>query len=123
VYGQAQAAGKLDISWQADDLNLGTRPITLSIGDRPDGHFTPIAQAIPNTGHFLWEYDPRSPRQIYLRLEARDDAGNVAIDQLTEPIKVDGLEPKAQIRGFSPAAPTGSPPPSSRRSYRSPVLH
>ncbi len=122
VYGQGETAGKLDISWQVDDVNLGNRPITLSISDRSDGRFTPIAQAIPNTGHFLWEYDPRSPRQIYLRLEARDDAGNIAIEQLTEPIKVEGLEPKAQIRGFSPSPPTGPAPPSSRKSYRSPIL-
>jgi hypothetical protein len=122
IYGQGEAAGKLDISWQVEDVNLGSRPITLSISDRPDGRFTPIAQAIPNTGSFLWEYDPRSPRQIYLRLEARDDAGNIAIEQLTEPIKVEGLEPKAQIRGFSPAPPTGPAPPSSRKSYRTPIL-
>jgi hypothetical protein len=122
IYGQGEAAGKLDISWQVEDVNLGSRPITLSISDRPDGRFTPIAQAIPNTGSFLWEYDPRSPRQIYLRLEARDDAGNIAIEQLTEPIKVEGLEPKAQIRGFSPAPPTGPAPPSSRKNYRTPLL-
>lgn len=122
IYGQGEAAGKLDITWQAEDVNLGSRPITISISDRPDGRFTPIAQAIPNTGSFLWEYDPRSPRQIYLRLEARDDAGNITLEQLTEPIKVEGLEPKAQIRGFSPAPPTGPAPPSSRRSLRSPML-
>ena len=59
-----------------------------------------MAAGLPNTGQYFWEYDPRSPRQIYLRLEVRDDAGNIAIDQLTEPIKVEGLEPKGQIRGF-----------------------
>src|SRR5262249_20097770 len=101
IYGQGEAAGKRDISLPGEGVKLGSGRITLSISDRPDGRFAPIAQAIPNTGHFLWEYDPRSPRQIFLRLEARDDAGNIAIEQLTEPIKVEGLEPKAQIRGFS----------------------
>ncbi|MBW8886084.1 MAG: hypothetical protein JF612_15210, partial [Planctomycetia bacterium] len=116
VYGQGAAAGKLDIRWQADDTNLGTRPVTLSICDRPDGRFTPIATGLPNTGEYFWEYDPRSPRQIYLRLEVRDDAGNVAIDQLTEPIKVEGLEPKGQIRGFKPAGDNN------RGSFRSPLF-
>ncbi len=116
VYGQGAAAGKLDIRWQADDTNLGGRPITLSISDRPEGRFTPIATGLPNTGEYFWEYDPRSPRQIYLRLEVRDDAGNVAIDQLTEPIRVEGLEPKGQIRGFKP---TGE---SNRGSFRAPVF-
>ena len=109
AYGQGEAAGKLEVRWEASDANLGPRPITLAISDRPDGQFTAIAAGLPNIGQYAWEFDPRSPRQIYLRLEVRDDAGNVAIDQLSEPIKVEGLEPKGQIRGFSPG------PASSRR--------
>jgi hypothetical protein len=101
-YGQGAAAGKLDIRWEASDANLTERPITLSISDRPDGPFTPIAAGLPNSGQYYWEFDPRSPRLIFLRLEIRDEAGNVAIDQLTEPIKVEGLEPRGRIRGFSP---------------------
>lgn len=100
AYGQGEAAGKLDIHWEASDANLGSRPIFLAIADRPSGPFTPIAASLPNTGQYFWEYDPRSPRQIYLRLEARDEAGNVGIDQLNEPIRVEGLEPKGQIRGL-----------------------
>jgi hypothetical protein len=106
VYGEGEAAGKLDIRWHAEDANLGSRPVTLAIGDRSDGPFTLIAAGLPNTGQYYWEFDPRSPRQIYLRLEVRDDAGNIAIDQLTESIKVEGLQPKGQIRGFSPTLET-----------------
>jgi hypothetical protein len=108
MYGQGDAAGKLDIRWEAADPNLGNRVVTLAIADRPDGPFTPIAAGLPNTGQYFWEYDPRSPRQIYLRLEVRDEAGNIGIDQLREPIKVEGLEPKGQIRGFSPLPATSS---------------
>jgi hypothetical protein len=115
-YGQGEAAGKLDIRWEASDSNLGSRPITLSIGDRSDGAFTPIAAGLPNTGQYFWEYDPRSPRQIFLRLEVRDEAANIAIDQLTEPIKVEGLEPKGQIRGFNPG------PESIRGAFRTPLF-
>jgi hypothetical protein len=82
----------------------------------PDGPFTPIAAGLPNTGQYLWEFDPRSPRQIYLRLEVRDEAGNLTIDQLVEPIQVEGLAPKGRIRGFSPAAETGQQP------FRSPLF-
>jgi hypothetical protein len=101
AYGQGEAAGKLDIRWEAEDESLGSRPVTLSLSDRSDGPFTPIATGLPNSGQYYWEFDPRSPRQIYLRLEVSDEAGNVAIDQLMEPIKVEGLEPKARIRGFN----------------------
>jgi len=96
-------AGKLDIRWQADDAHLGSRPITLLVGERPDGPFTVIAAGLPNTGQYWWDPQPRLPRQLFLRLEVRDEAGNVAIDQLTEPIRVEGLEPKGRIRGLSPA--------------------
>lgn len=116
AYGQGEAAGKLDIRWEAADENLSSRPITLSISDRPDGPFTPIAAGLPNTGQYYWEFDPRSPRQIYLRLEVRDDAGNVAIDQLNEPIKVEGLEPKGRIRGFNPGGETP------RGAFRTPLF-
>jgi hypothetical protein len=115
VYGEGEASGKLDIRWHAEDSNLGGRGVTLAIGDRPDGPFTVIAAGLPNTGQYYWEYDPRSPRQIFLRLEVRDDAGNIAIDQLTEPIKVEGLQPKGQIRGFNPA------PDANRGAYRPPA--
>jgi hypothetical protein len=101
AYGQGNAAGKLDIRWEAADANLASRPVTILISDQPDGAFTPIAAGLPNSGQYYWDFDPRSPRLIYLRLEVRDDAGNVAVDQLTEPIKVDGLQPKGRIRGFN----------------------
>jgi hypothetical protein len=101
AYGQDAAAGKLDIRWEASDANLAPRPITLLMSDRPDGVFTPIAAGLPNSGQYFWEFDPRSPRQIYLRLEVRDEAGNTAVDQLTEPILVEGLQPKGRIRGFN----------------------
>jgi len=116
AYGQGEAAGKLDIRWEASDDNLGSRPITLSLGERPDGPFTTIAAGLPNAGQYFWEFDPRSPRLIYLRLEARDDAGNIGIDQLAQPIKVEGLEPKGRIRGVNPA------PEAQRGASREPVL-
>ena len=99
AYGEGPAAGKLDIRWEADDANLTSRPVTLAIGDRPEGPFTPIAAGLPNSGQYYWDFDPRSPRLIYLRLEVRDEAGNVAVDQLTEPIQVEGLQPRGRIRG------------------------
>jgi hypothetical protein len=105
AYGQGDAAGKLDIRWEAADDHLGSRPITLAISDQPDAAFTPIASGLPNSGQYFWEFDPRSPRQIYLRLEVRDEAGNVAVDQLTDPIKVEGLQPKGRIRSFNAAGP------------------
>lgn len=103
AYGKGESAGKLDIRWEASDANLGRRPVTLLYSDRPEGKFTVIAAGLENTGQYLWQFDPRSPRTIYLRMEVRDDAGNIAIDQLTDPISIEGLIPKGRIRSLSPA--------------------
>lgn len=102
-YGTGENAGRLDIRWEASDANLGQRPVTLLYSDRPDGKFSVIAAGLPNTGQYLWQFDPRSPRSLYLRLEVRDDAGNIALDQLTDPIQIEGLIPKGRIRSLMPA--------------------
>ena len=103
AYGTGEHSGELDIRWEAEDSHLGPRPITLSFSDRADGRFTTIAAGLPNTGQYFWRFDPRSPRQIFLKLEVRDEAGNVAADQLADPINIEGLTPKGRIRSLTPA--------------------
>ncbi|MBC7852507.1 MAG: hypothetical protein IAF94_03640 [Pirellulaceae bacterium] len=119
AYGADEHSGELDIRWDAQDQHLGPRPITLSFSDRADGRFTTIAAGLPNTGQYFWRFDPRSPRQIYLKLEVRDEAGNVAADQLAEPINVEGLTPKGRIRSLTPAADPNS---GSSQSFRKPLF-
>lgn len=102
TYGQGEDAGKLDIRWEAADANLGGRPVTLLMSDRPDAGYSVIAAGLPNNGQYLWPYDPRAPQQIFLRLEVRDEAGNLGFHQLDEPIRVEGLTPKGRIRSVAP---------------------
>jgi hypothetical protein len=102
AYGVGERAGQLDIRWEASDRHLGSRPVTLAFADRPDGPFTTIAAGLPNDGQYWWPFDPRTPRKIYLRLEVRDDAGNVGTHQLPEPLSVEGLAPRGRIRGITP---------------------
>lgn len=102
VYGDGANAGKLFIRWEATDLNLGDRPITLKFAENAEGPWTVIASALPNNGEYVWPADPQLPASVYLRLEARDEAGNVTVDQLKEPVYIDGLAPKARIRGVQP---------------------
>jgi hypothetical protein len=118
-YGTGENAGRLDIRWEASDANLGQRPVTLLYSDRPDGKFSVIAAGMENTGQYLWQFDPRSPRSLYLRLEVRDDAGNIAIDQLTDPIHIEGLIPKARIRSLQPAP---EPLPDRSEAFQSPLF-
>lgn len=102
LYGEGPRIGQLDIRWEAADDRLAENPITLQFADRPDGPWTTIAAGLPNSGQYYWTIDAQTPRDIYLRLEARDEAGNRKLDQLEKPISVSGLTPKARIRGIVP---------------------
>jgi len=105
-YGVGENEGLLDIQWEVADANLGDRPITLLFATDPGGRWTTIATGLPDTGHYNWRVDANVPRQVYLRLEVRDKAGNLGVHQLTEPINVAGLRPKARIRGVLPIQQT-----------------
>jgi hypothetical protein len=102
TYGQGSRAGHLCIRWKAADDYLDPRPISLLFAETAEGPWTAIASAMPNDGDYAWPADPQLPTEIYLRLEVRDEAGNVTVEQLSEPIHLDGLAPKARIRGVKP---------------------
>jgi hypothetical protein len=102
TYGQGEFAGQLEIRWTAQDRWLGDRPVTLLFSAQPGGPWTTIAAGLPNSGLYYWPIDPRIPEQVYLRLEIRDEAGNVAFEQFRDPISISGLTPKARIRAVRP---------------------
>ncbi len=101
-FGVADQAGHLTINWRATDQRLAERPIVLQFSQQAHGPWTTIADDLPNTGQYHWQVDASIPLQVYLRLEARDVAGNLAAHQLSRPISLAGLRPKAKIRGFEP---------------------
>ena len=104
-YGQGEHAGQLDLRWQADDEHLGSRPVTIVFSEQPEGPYTTLAAGLPNTGQYYWTIDPRTPRQLYLRIEVRDEAGNLGVAQTTEPVSLEGLAPRGRIRSVAPTQP------------------
>lgn len=102
VYGEGVHAGELDIRWEIIDDSIGDRAVTLLFSEHPTGPWTTIAAGLPNTKQYYWSVDSNTPRQIYLRLEVRDEAGNTAEHQLVDPISTMGLVPKAFIRSVRP---------------------
>ncbi|TWU42070.1 hypothetical protein [Novipirellula artificiosorum] len=101
-YGEGDRVGSLVIRYECADANLMARPITLSFSDRVDGPWTTIAAGLRNQGDHVWPADPRLPRQLYLRIDATDGAGNMGSYVLDRPIDAQGLAPRARIRGFQP---------------------
>lgn len=104
VYGRGNEQGKLAITWEAEDEDLFPSPISLLYSDAPTGPWRLIADNLANTGQYDWKAGDRVPSGIYLQIRARDRAGNVATQTLSEPIKAEGLAPQGHIRGFRPAS-------------------
>jgi hypothetical protein len=100
----------LIISWQADDKMLAARPISLLFRTDPKDAWISLASGLENTGRYAWPIDSRTPPLIYLRLEVRDEAGNVGVDELPDPVSIDQSRPTARIRDVHPLDATGAPP-------------
>lgn len=94
----ADHPGRLSIRWEATDMLLADRPVSLFYSSTPDGPWTPIAVELENTGEYAWAADGQRATKVYLRLEVRDAAGNLGIFESREPVSLDPLRPSVRIR-------------------------
>ncbi|MCR4412377.1 MAG: hypothetical protein NUV77_08135 [Thermoguttaceae bacterium] len=94
--------GQLIIRWEAADAALAPKPVTLLYGQDRDGPWVPIASGLENSGQYAWTIDRRVPSRVYLRLEVRDEAGNLGIFETREPVSLDQLRPTVRIRQVRP---------------------
>ncbi len=106
--GKGKDDGQLMITWEASDKMLADRPVTLAFSQNSGGPWTTIATGLENTGRYTWTIDSRVPPLIYLRLEVRDEAGNLSIDDRKAPIALDQVRPTAKIREVRPVAKSGA---------------
>lgn len=88
------------LTWEASDHELAANPITLQWAERPDGTWNTIATDLTNSQRYVWPVPPNLVR-VYLRVVARDMAGNQGFDETADPILVDLHEPEAKILGIS----------------------
>jgi hypothetical protein len=116
-FGEGAEAGKLDIRWEADDTRLGSRPVTLMYAESAAGPWNTVAAGLPNSGQYYWPMAGIVPKRALLRIEVRDEAGNLGTYQLNEPINLQGLNPAGRIRGFVPSAGSSSAGSSSAGPY------
>jgi len=101
-YGEGEQAGQLLIRWIARDQRLTKRPITLYYAEQSSGPWRMIASGLPNTGEYAWKVDAQTPRTVHLKIEVRDQAGHVAESRLPQAISIEGLVPRARVRGLAP---------------------
>lgn len=122
--GDPSRPDTLLIQWKASDKNFGEDPITIEWSDKPNGPWQPATGAVetqqvsvgsaaqnrrlPNNGSFPWRVPAGVAPRVYLKLTARDAAGNVREVVTRDPILVDLVKPKARISGI--ITPAGGAP-------------
>jgi hypothetical protein len=95
--GQGADANRILITWKAADQKMADRPIALSYAANPDGPWQQISDWLPNTGQYIWNVGPGIPPRLYVRVVARDAAGNLARVDTPQPVLVDLAKPTARI--------------------------
>jgi hypothetical protein len=103
-------AGRMILRWQANDEHLEPRPIGLFYSSRPTGPWSTIATSLENTGEYSWQLERQLPSRVYLRVEARDLAGNLAAYQTSEPVTIDLPQPIGRPGAVEPLGPTANEP-------------
>jgi len=83
--GPDRGARAAAIRWVATDSNLGPHPVKLSYAERPDGPWTTFANGLPGSGTYTWKLPPQLGSGMLVRVEATDLAGNVGMDQSSDP--------------------------------------
>ncbi|MGD9855338.1 MAG: hypothetical protein AB7U20_10360 [Planctomycetaceae bacterium] len=85
------------IEWKLTDEALPEQPVALSYAEHLSGPWQPLGEWLPNTGRYVWEIGPNLPAQVYVRLDARDAAGNMTRVETETPIVIDLSRPTARF--------------------------
>ncbi|MBX3441554.1 MAG: hypothetical protein KF774_04045 [Planctomyces sp.] len=95
--GQGAAHNQILIEWTVSDSNLAERPVGLFYSESPNGPWLPITDWTENSGRHVWTVTEPVRQRLYVRLEARDLAGNITEARSDQPVLVDLAKPTARI--------------------------
>jgi hypothetical protein len=100
------------ISWEALDKNLPANPVNLYWAQEAAGPWQAIAEGQPASGKYGWNLPTGLPYQVYLKMSARDSAGNESLAATPRPITIDLTAPEGAIKGLTvkPARPMALDP-------------
>lgn len=106
--GQGANVNRLLLRWRITEDHPADRPVSLYYAEQLSGPWEPISgwREDPN-GTYEWTAGPGVPSQFYIRVLARDSAGNVGKAESRTPIIVDLQRPTARIVDIdqTPSAP------------------
>jgi hypothetical protein len=106
--GNGNLADHLILRWRAADDNLEARPISIFYSSLPVGPWSAVATSVENTGEYMWRVERHVPTRFYLRLEARDTAGNLAAFQTRDPVEFTAPAVNGRLRSAEPIEPTAT---------------
>src|SRR5205823_4215961 len=88
------------VRWEATDRNLSANPVSLEWAPTAAGPWAFIGpQEHPATGQYSWQVTPDVPPNVFLRIKAKDAAGNLAVGQSDKAVAVDLSVPDAHFIG------------------------
>jgi len=109
--GGGEQAEQVAVRWKAEDRILADQPISLAYSETPGGPWRAIATNLKNTGAYTWSLDDEVPPRFFLRLEARDEAGNVGVYEMPRAVEIRLPQPSLQIRDIRPLNGSARTPP------------
>ncbi len=95
--GAGGQLNRINISWRVTDDNPSDKPISLSYSANPNGPWEPICSWQQDTGSYAWSVNQGVPSRLYIRVVARDAAGNHSYVDTPQPILVDLSKPTGRI--------------------------
>jgi len=100
--GTGDRADEILIRYSASDPHLSERPITLYYAAHSAGPWSIISGGLENTGFYAWRAERFLPEELFIRLEARDAAGNSTTFQTAHPLVLNRPRPQGRIRQVRP---------------------
>ena len=104
VRQSAEDSGAVHITWTASDRNMAANAVELFYASDLQGVWTPIAKGLRSDDHYRW-VPAKTDTEVFIRLMARDMAGNVTV--VTSPAFVvdDMSRPRGRLTGVVPVTP------------------
>ena len=95
--GQGSSSNRVQVRWRIADEHLASKPIAVYYSPTRNGPWEAVTGWTDDQGGLEWTVAAGMPPQFYVRIVARDVAGNTAKAESPQPILVDLSRPTARI--------------------------
>ncbi|VAX38435.1 hypothetical protein MNBD_PLANCTO02-1246, partial [hydrothermal vent metagenome] len=100
--GTGSSLNKILLRWKVEEAHPMSRSVAISYAATLDGPWEEIVGWSEDTNNYLWSVKAGMPPKVYVRISARDAAGNVTHAETPNPIVVDLSKPRARIVDVEP---------------------